>query len=814
MDTKKYLAISLFAPLSLLCACKEQPVKLAENGNALAPIVVPDNPTRAEEYAAKELKEHLDKITGGTFEIVKFSAANKSKKSVYLGDTPQTRKLAPDFDPKKVPFDTTLVKTADGNLLIGGHARRGTLYAVYSFLEDELGTKWWTAKESFIPNKPTITLGAIDKKYSPPLQFRQTNYIPDSFNWKFAARNKNGQLKPDDKELSKEISQSFAIGYHSFYKIMPPEKYFAKHPEWYSEIGGKRVFKVPERGLAQLCLTNAEMRAELIKNIREKLARMPYARFVHISQNDYYNYCECKKCADFVNAHGGEQSALLVDTANAVGEAIEKDYPDTRVVTFAYQYSRRAPKNIKPRGNVWIELCSIECDFAHPLESDTDYGFTPDIKEWSKLTRNLTIWNYTTCFSNYIIPYPNIYLVGGDIRFFVKNGAIGLFEQGNSFCNAGDFNSMRLWVMSKLMWNPNLDDKKLVDEFLRGYYGDEIAAIYREYLDTIENRARSVKYAQGCDYVDTLTWMDIHTYNKAATLMQKALDTAKDLEEAGKALHSLLRKVWLDRLPIDYVGTMYNVQLHRLAKQAGTTVAYPKDVESSAQNIINRFVNFGTERIVPYMKLDKFKQTWTNFKNYARWQKQYLEANPNVFDSKDLAAKFAEGTYADFQEDRIEQSGNGWGEGWSQMPSQYIADKNASNGWAAKCADAKRFEIQLRDNLAKLKSASGDANSGKFKIYAAVRNAGDKTIGRRACAWLNFNPVGSHDPRDKHPRRIQRVVIDREFAPSDTYEFVELGTFEHPDITGKRKDAVCLKFLLYCGKNSNLLVDRIVFVRQ
>ena len=49
---------------------------LSKDGAALVPIVVPDSPTRAEEYAAQELKEHLDKITGGSFEIAKFSAGS------------------------------------------------------------------------------------------------------------------------------------------------------------------------------------------------------------------------------------------------------------------------------------------------------------------------------------------------------------------------------------------------------------------------------------------------------------------------------------------------------------------------------------------------------------------------------------------------------------------------------------------------------------------------------------------------------------------------------------------------------------------
>ena len=55
---------------------------------------------------------------------------------------------------------------------------------------------------------------------------------------------------------------------HSFYKYLPPEKYFDAHPEWYSEINGKRKHEH-----AQLCLTNEEMTRELIKNVLETLLK-------------------------------------------------------------------------------------------------------------------------------------------------------------------------------------------------------------------------------------------------------------------------------------------------------------------------------------------------------------------------------------------------------------------------------------------------------------------------------------------------------------------------------------------------------------
>ena len=799
---KKFITILSAFSISLAAFCAEdEKIRLSENGSALMPIVVSDNPSRAEDYAAKDLKKHLDEISGGDFKILKVSEAKDAKAAIYVGNTPKSRELAPDFDAYKAPFDTTLIRTANGNLLINGHSRRGTLYAVYAFLEDTLGVKWWTPEQSHIPKIPTIEIGGIDSKYSPALVFRQTNYIEGSFDWKFAARLKNGQLNPDDEELAKEISQSFAMSYHSFFKILPPKKYFKDHPEWYSEIDGKRTAEN-----SQLCLTDEEMTKEFIKVVLEKLDKKPYARFTHISQNDWRGWCTCAKCKAFEDAHGGKHSATVLNFVNKVAEAVEKKYPDNRIVTFAYQYTRQMPENIKPRGNVWIELCSIECDFAHPLESDTDYGFTKDIKDWSQITKNLTIWNYTTCFSNYVIPYPNIYLIGGDIRFFVKNGAIGLFQQGNSFCNVGDFNAMRLWVMSKLMWNPQLDDKKLIDEFLNGYYSPEIAEIYKKYLDTIEKRARKVKYAQGCDYVDTLTWMDVKTYNKAASYMKKALAKAKELEKTDPVKYKgLVRKVWRDKLPIDFVGVMYNVQLHRAAEKAGIELKHPTDAVQTAQDILNRFKNFNTHRIVPYMTLEKFKSTWVNFMAYAQTQKDYLQARPQAHNPKDLLSQFKAGTFEDFQEDRIEQGGNGWAEGWSQMPSLYVEDADASNGYAAKCSDGKRFEIQLRDTLFKLKSASGDEKSNKFKIYAFIKNPG-KAVKPGRYAWLNYNKVTS--------TRLQRETLKTEIPHTDKYEMMEIGTLEHTDITRARKDAVCMQFYLYCGKNSDILVDRFVFVRQ
>ena len=85
-----------------------------------------------------------------------------------------------------------------------------------------------------------------------------------------------------------------------------------------------------------------------------------------VTQEDNHQYCQCVECKA-LDALEGSQSGTMIHFVNAVAEAIEDEFPDVFIDTFAYWYSRKPPKFVKPRDNVIVRLCSIECCFAHPL---------------------------------------------------------------------------------------------------------------------------------------------------------------------------------------------------------------------------------------------------------------------------------------------------------------------------------------------------------------------------------------------------------------------------------------------------------------
>lgn len=230
------------------------------------------------------------------------------------------------------------------------------------------------------------------------------------------------------------------------------------------------------------------------KKVRAWLEEEPNADIVSVSQNDWGNYCTCEKCRALDEMEGSHMGTVLT-FVNAITDDIREGYPNVAIDTLAYQYTRKPPKTVRPRPNVIIRLCSIECCFAHPLE-ECDYTFShwdgcdntfrDDLQAWGTICRRLHVWDYVVNFHHNILPHPNWGVLQKNIQFFVKNHVVGVFEQGNSFRGKyGEFDLMKRYVLAKLMWNPDCDMDVHVNEYLHGVYGAAAGEV-RRYFDLLQ----------------------------------------------------------------------------------------------------------------------------------------------------------------------------------------------------------------------------------------------------------------------------------------------------------------------------------------
>ena len=619
---------ALLLAATAAAAASSNELWLARDGHAAAQIVLPAAATAVERTAAQELQQHLEQVTGATFPVVS-EATPKSGPRLLVGNTEAARRLAPDFDPAAAEEDSILLKTAGDDLVLAGHPQRGALYAVYTYLEDTVGVRWWTSEETYVPRRPALPLPALDVRYTPPLRFRESYYL-DSFHAVFKTRLK-GNFSSRTRymlEPLEMIPEAYGgnhrlihfkgrnSAYHSFYELVPPDLYFRDHPEWFSEVRGKRTHKN-----AQLCLTSEEMRRELTKNVLALLREDPGADIIQVSQNDAAGRCTCAACLEVEKEEGGVGTASgpLLRFVNRVAEDIEKEFPRVFVETFAYQYTRQAPARVRPRPNVLIRLCSIECSFAQPLESDVreNRAFAKDVREWSRIAgRNLFGWDYVTDFSSYMLPHPNLRVLGPNIRFFVKNGATGLFEQGDALCAAGDFVRLRHWLISHLLWNPALDDRQLIDTFLRGYYGEKAGAALKRYLDFIHDRAEASGRTLGCYEENVTRWLDVGGIAEATRLMSEALAAAEAEEARDPAGNKGLRdKVLREKLSLDHVWLINYAALKKAAAHTGTPFMGPEDPAVACRAWIDACARFNV----------KAHRETTTEQTFIEYQKKLLE---------------------------------------------------------------------------------------------------------------------------------------------------------------------------------------------
>lgn len=574
---------------------------LAKGGKANYLIVLPDSPTLVEKTAAKELKKHMEQITGAEFTVIGESEVNSEEPMLVVGNSNLARTLLPAVNLDNLAYDGIIIETVGRNVVLLGHPVRGTLYAVNTFLEEATGVRWWTSTEAHIPSSKNLQIPQLHVNYAPHLIYRESFYKDALSNSPFAVRMKsNGDFSKIEPEYGGYHRFQYFV--HSFYPILPPQVYFEKHPEWYSLVDGKRLNQ-----WAQLCLSNEEMLKEFTKNVLDTLRSNPDRDFISISQNDCHGACQCDKCQAIVKEEGSE-SGPLIRFVNAVAEEIEKEFPNIWVETLAYQYTRKAPLKAVPRKNVVIRLCTIECSFSQPLgEGDHNQPLRDDIEAWSSIATNLFVWNYVTNFTSYMLPHPNLHTLAPDIRFLIKNKTIGLFEQGDFYCDAGDFVRMRNWVISRLMWNHKLDENQLIDEFLAGYYGKEAAPYLRRYWDLLTQQVKDADAYLRCYMEHTADWLTVPVYAEAASLMKQALNATKE-----EVYRNRLRR---EEIPLKFVLLLENERFKSYEKENGGSPVVLPDPEKGLEEFMSLLDEFNVTMV---------REDFSNNANHRQWIEQVL----------------------------------------------------------------------------------------------------------------------------------------------------------------------------------------------
>lgn len=442
--------IYFFLFIISIYGCKDNStISLNNNQNANFVIALLENADEYETLAAEELKKYFTQISGVDFS---FEKNNEDTPKIIIGKS------------KNLDAHTIHYGFKNTDFLIQGGNGKSTLYAVYEFLERELGCKFYSPKVEIIPTQKIINLPEnLSYTYTPDIHTRTVHsrlFYEDST---FANKRKvTNEAFPTYVPIAKV---------HTFHRFMPEEKFYKSHPEYYALRNGKRI-------PTQLCLTNETVYQIVKDSVQQQLLRYPNAEVISVSQDDNTQYCQCDQCEAI---HKKEDSAAgsMIYFVNRIAKA----FPEKQISTLAYQYTRKAPKEIKPEPNVLITLCSIECDRSASIEKKCE-DFKNDLISWGAITDNIRIWDYTTQFTNFLAPFPNLRTLQPNIQLFNRNNATWIFEQHSN--QPSELFELRSYLTSKLLWEPNLDQDKVIADFLENYY-EAAAPFIQEYITDVHD---------------------------------------------------------------------------------------------------------------------------------------------------------------------------------------------------------------------------------------------------------------------------------------------------------------------------------------
>lgn len=506
-------------------------ITLAKGGKALYSILIPTAPSTEEQKAADDLAQWLGCIAGARFTIQREPEDGATGKFISIGETRLLAKSGSKIDGVKLGDEGYAIDEIGGNLFLVGGATRGPINAVYALLEEDLGCRWYSRFSQTIPSMPTLKFRPVPRSYVPVLEIRDPYYW-EAFDGTWSLRNRtNSSVAAVPVEWGG--NKHYALFVHTFSTLVPADQYFAQHPEYFSEHNGKR-------DPGQLCFSNADVVKVVAENVKRILRVSPDSQIISVSQNDSVPCCACASCKAEGEAEGSMAGPML-KFVNAVADEVAKEFPKVRISTLAYLDTAVPPKTIRPRKNVAIHLCTDSHAWAEPfLTIEETQQFQSKMAPWAAMDADIHIWDYTCNFSHYAAPTPNWQVVTDSIRYFVKHSAKGVMLQGNYQTPGTADGYMRCWVWAKLLWDPNLDTRSLMKDFVFGYYGTSAEPIwdYQELLwntwedqhtGKLKSPAGGIRY--GMDLFDADFMAEARDCFARATVLAKDPETLRRVEE-------------------------------------------------------------------------------------------------------------------------------------------------------------------------------------------------------------------------------------------------------------------------------------------
>ena len=527
---------------------------LVQGGQTVAMIVLPEKPDMLEGYAAGELQKYVKEITGNILPIVNepelaegFGDYNEPQKlsgyGIWLGTTKAAKVAKFTLTEAKLGRDGYAAQADDKGLVIVGRCPLGTIFGVYDLIEREFGVRWfvpdeqqriltpdrrqlWEEQESLgevVPKASELSIGTFRREFKPSFDQR---WVREG-DW--ALRNR---MNVWTRVNGLPVGVNCKWYGHTFGGLIPAEKYFKDHPEWFPLVNGNRYGKIDPQRLGhdpQLCTSNPEVIEKVSQRLIETIVADPTIEAIALSPNDGGGFCECDKCKALDGTPRGDPTKAgrvppwLYSNRfgifhNEVARRVGQRFPKVIIKVFMYGFYHEPPdiKDYKLEPNLQVQVCLTP---ARPM-----------VEQWAKLTANLGVYQHyaVAAWGRVGALRGMVHEMRDDIPWFRAAGVKSFFtqymQQPWTQC------PLNHYIAAKLVWNADLDVDWLIQDYCDKFF-EHASAPMHSYLLAIE------------DVTQRYTKVGVPAYDQATRdKMRASLDAAKEAANSavvGKRIAAL-----------------------------------------------------------------------------------------------------------------------------------------------------------------------------------------------------------------------------------------------------------------------------------
>ncbi len=625
--------------------------------------------------AAIEFAQSVKLISGAEIAILddtkKAARTNAAIVLSTFAENPTLSVFFPEDHDYLLDSDGFAVRRKGDTIYIFSHKAEGVYYGVHSFLEENAEIIWTRGKRGseqiYRPCK-NIKIKKCDYREKSPFKIRgwhtcglgEEGMHLDLATMKMLGKNKN------NCRFFSYSSEYLKYGINPYGVFLEGANYIDElidtHPEFFMTTAEGKPMRSKETGFAShVNYYNRGAAAAMARKIIDTLSQNPqYAKsIIHllIPDDPYFYVIEngvCLSDQPFTTDDGNTvypndknyKSTVFFNYVNRVAAHVVKEYPECKIMPLAYMYGEPAPAT-KISDAVTVGIAPILTNDKQPYigdKSGSNTEIAENIRKWSLICNNLSVYNYWLSFRGNIYSRPIAKVVKQNLLWYIDLGITGLIPEGrldlanvNGTDEFFDMNEMYIWLLNKLMWNPHLSIERLERKFCDLAYG-KASKPMQKYYSCIQKG-----WDKGESYVFWSTGGDVYIKNFILLAGQKD-NVLNALERAEK-----LAKTPSEKYRVTAIRNVMKTQINKYSalKDEKAIAAYSdiglekifaeaeKDLENDTSNVWNTAQKM--EILKSYVTLEDFPAE-AKFSARMLWDKEYIYIGFCVYD--DLLAPF------------------------------------------------------------------------------------------------------------------------------------------------------------------------------